>query len=442
MGFDYTNKITIIFKNYFDFKNFIENENLEEIYVFDDNEINVFPTYENNKIYFTIKFESEHDKYMLHDYFLIIIKKYSSCEIINEWSCDGGYWGFFNGSNETITDLSWQMCPNFNSIGLFEPSQKKKIIKESEEIFEEWYGCSFDDYNRNNILELYYYENDIEILDISNKNITGILDLKRFKNLKELYCQNNEITKIININPELNIIHFQRNLITEFENRLYHLTEMCFSNNPLKKLYYPLNAKPLKFPKYLEYLTFGKYYNYKLDNLPDTLIYLKLSCDYNKRILHLPESLTHLIFGCRFNKSIENLPNNLTHLTFGMDFNKSFNKLPENIKYLKFGYDFDKPVDCLEEGIKELIFDCSFNQNIDNLPDSIEYLEFGYDFNQPFEKLPNNLKKLIFGESFNKNIEYLPENIEYLKFGYDFDKNIESLIKNIDHVEFGENYNS
>ena len=40
-------------------------------------------------------------------------------------------------------------------------------------------------------------------LDISNKNIEGLLDLEEFENLKKLDCSHNKITEIINLPPSL-----------------------------------------------------------------------------------------------------------------------------------------------------------------------------------------------------------------------------------------------
>lgn len=63
----------------------------------------------------------------------------------------------------------------------------------------------------NNLLKK--YKNDIKILNISNKNIEGILDLEQFNNSKELNCSTNKITEIINIPNSLKYLNCCNNKI-------------------------------------------------------------------------------------------------------------------------------------------------------------------------------------------------------------------------------------
>ena len=62
------------------------------------------------------------------------------------------------------------------------------------------------------------YKNNIKILNISNKNIKGILDLNKFKYLKELNCSTNEITEIINIPNSLKYLNCSNNKISSLLN--------------------------------------------------------------------------------------------------------------------------------------------------------------------------------------------------------------------------------
>lgn len=55
--------------------------------------------------------------------------------------------------------------------------------------------------SNNTILDKLNY--NTTILNISNQNITGVLNLEKFSQLRELYCSNNKITKIINISTSL-----------------------------------------------------------------------------------------------------------------------------------------------------------------------------------------------------------------------------------------------
>ena len=51
------------------------------------------------------------------------------------------------------------------------------------------------------------YDFNARKIDISNKNIKGILDLSKFKKIKILDCSNNKITQIINIPSTLEYLN-------------------------------------------------------------------------------------------------------------------------------------------------------------------------------------------------------------------------------------------
>lgn len=72
----------------------------------------------------------------------------------------------------------------------------------------------------NPILNLIQYYNTnykkVIQLNISNKNISGVLDLKKYIKLKKLDCSNNQITQIINIPKTLKNLDCSNNLIEEF----------------------------------------------------------------------------------------------------------------------------------------------------------------------------------------------------------------------------------
>lgn len=58
-----------------------------------------------------------------------------------------------------------------------------------------------------------YYSNEIEELDFENKSIIGILDLKKFQNLKILNCHNNIIANLKNIPNTLIKLNYSHNKI-------------------------------------------------------------------------------------------------------------------------------------------------------------------------------------------------------------------------------------
>ena len=159
--------------------------------------------------------------------------------------------------------------------------------------------------NTDTILLLDEYDKNIEVLNISNKNIIGILDLDKFKNLKILYCQKNKITELINLPFNLEYLNFSNNEISKLDFMLNNLKDMEYNKNPLT------------------HLTFGD--------------------KFNKPITNLPNSITHLILGDNFDQDINNLQNNITHLIFGNNFNKQFNFTQfNNLQYVSFGKNFNK----------------------------------------------------------------------------------------------------
>lgn len=217
------------------------------------------------------------------------------------------------------------MSNNFQKTHL----EKMRANKEKRDLLEE---------NKKIRERRYILDKDIK-LNISNKNIEGVLDLKNFSNLEELDCSNNKITEIINIPKTLKYLNCENNKITKLNALPDNLTGINCKKNPLKELYYPFNIKPKKYPS----------------------------------------KLTHLKFGNKFNQTINNLPNSITHLTLGDNFNQSIDDLPDSIKYLNIGYK------CLKDCNKEM---CSIiyllknnsNGKISKLPNQIEKIEYGYEY--------------------------------------------------------------
>ena len=68
------------------------------------------------------------------------------------------------------------------------------------------------------------FTDDVTEIDISNKNIFGILDFKRFTKLIELNCEYNQITGLDNLPNSLIELCCYDNKITNLDN-------LCFWNN-------------------------------------------------------------------------------------------------------------------------------------------------------------------------------------------------------------------
>jgi hypothetical protein len=72
------------------------------------------------------------------------------------------------------------------------------------------------------ILLLNTFNPNIEILNISNENIIGILNLNKFKKIKILNCSNNKITCIQNIPKTIINLDCSYNNITCINDNLEH----------------------------------------------------------------------------------------------------------------------------------------------------------------------------------------------------------------------------
>jgi len=99
--------------------------------------------------------------------------------------------------------------------------------------------------------------NDIVILDISNKGITFLPDLTKFKNLKKLNCSNNKLTSLPTLPQKLKYLYCYNNKLTSLSTLPQNLKRLyCFNNK--------LTSLPT-LPQNLEELSC---YNNELTSLP------------------------------------------------------------------------------------------------------------------------------------------------------------------------------
>ncbi len=310
------------------------------------------------------------------------------------------------------------------------------------------------------------YDKKITKLNISNKNIQGILDLRRFYYLEHVDCSNNKITQLVNLNQGLSkLTHLDcsNNLISDLTDIPYTMKSMWYKSNPIVKLKFVGNFIPKKYPKKLQYLEYGKNYNKSVDNLqasqtlsaslplrglakPCTKCKQACTCCHPEET-HLvlsqamrrrcPKGITTLVFGEKFNQPVDNLPNSLKSLTLGYDFNLPVDNLPNGLTNLTFGYKFDLPVDNLPNSLIYLELGRYFKQPVNNLPNTIKVLKLGYWFKDiPINNLPNSIDELVLSDCFNLSIDNLSDNITKLTIGTYYDKPINKFPINIEELKF------
>ena len=90
--------------------------------------------------------------------------------------------------------------------------------------------------NINTVNLLNNYSFDIIKLDLSSKQINGILNLDKFCNLTELNCNGNLITNLDNLPNSLIKLDCTGNKITNLDNLPNSLTELYCNNNKITNL--------------------------------------------------------------------------------------------------------------------------------------------------------------------------------------------------------------
>ena len=171
---------------------------------------------------------------------------------------------------------------------------------------------------------------DIDKLYISNRNITSLPDLTRFKKLEVLYCCENSLTSLPTLPKSLKKLHCCVNELTSLLPLPQSLEELLCCDNELTSL-----------PTLSQSLAILDCYNNKLTSLPTLPQSLKkLVCAKNKltSLPNLPQKLEELychsnpIFEIIHNdmllikkQNIQTL-NNFRHLYYCLQFKKQLKK--------------------------------------------------------------------------------------------------------------------
>lgn len=308
----------------------------------------------------------------------------------------------------------------------------------------------------------------LDILDLTNQQISGPLCLNKFKYLRKLYCANNSINQLMNLPDTIEFINCSNNCISDFElNNLNSLKKINFEFNPIdslimyysqslkvpkklpdsiKILHFPRNFnKPVELPEFTTDLKFGNEFNQPIQ-LTKYIKYLYLGNSFNQNLI-LGNSVEYLYLGNSFNQNlilgnsvielcIDNdnfssdliLSNNLTKLSVRSTKTKKI-KLPDSIIDLKLGlnikYFNSMKIPISLENL--ILFDNCANQNNSKpvvIKNFIKKLELTNSFDRNI-LLPESLKYLTFGSTgfFNKKL-ILPEQLEFLELGAYFNQHI------------------
>ena len=78
--------------------------------------------------------------------------------------------------------------------------------------------------------------NDIETIDVSNKNIDYLPDLSRFKHLKQLNCSYNQLTSLPDLNENSQYLNCHHNKLTSLPDLNKNLKILYCYNNQLTSL--------------------------------------------------------------------------------------------------------------------------------------------------------------------------------------------------------------
>ena len=151
-------------------------------------------------------------------------------------------------------------------------------------------------------------ENTVTI-NVSNKNLTYIPPLNRFTNLKKLYCSNNQLTQLPQLNSSLEILNCSNNQLIQLPELNSYLEILNCSNNQLTQL-----------PELNSSLQDLRCYNNQLTQLPELNSSLQYLFCYNNQLTQLPE----------LNSSLQNLHCYDNELPFKLIYNARLTDIKRN----------------------------------------------------------------------------------------------------------------
>ena len=203
--------------------------------------------------------------------------------------------------------------------------------------------------------DVYNYLNElpdnVEIINLSNKNLTFLPNLSRFNNLRQLYIDYNRLKKIHSLPSTLELLSCHNNKLSRLPSLPLNLKILTCTNNVLKSLpKLPINLKILhcnnneltslpQLPPHLKKIYCWRNQLTTIPSLPESLI--SLYCNHNR--LYCFYSITESVeIACHQNpiyndilcepKKYHNLQwytkikilNNFRHLYYSLKFKKQF----------------------------------------------------------------------------------------------------------------------
>jgi hypothetical protein len=167
---------------------------------------------------------------------------------------------------------------------------------------------------------------------------------------------------------------------------------------------------------------FKKYYRYwKKKSYLNTYRYSILVKHVDIKISEF-RNLNKLIFDDFFNQELVfDFPSQLKHIVFGKRFNQKIDELPDSIEKIEFDHRslFNQKISKYPSHLKEIILSRMFNQPLENLPDSLEIINMKHCdyFFQNIDALPKNIKILILRGNINVECE-IGKNVMIYKYMY------------------------
>ncbi|SFC66555.1 conserved repeat domain-containing protein/Por secretion system C-terminal sorting domain-containing protein [Flexibacter flexilis DSM 6793] len=243
-------------------------------------------------------------------------------------------------------------------------------------------------------------------INVSYSNIANLEGIKYFKNVKNLYCSNNQLTSLPNLPSGLQTLDCGSNQLTSLPALPSGLQTLDCGSNQLTSL--------PALPSGLQNL--NCYYN-QLTNLPTLPVSLQyLSCQDNQltSLPTLPSGLHSL--NCYYNQltSLPTLPSALSYLACSNNQLTSLPTLPSGLNYLSCQNNQLTSLPTLPSGLNYL--SCQNNQliSLPALPNSLRYL---YCQNNQLTSLPtllSNLVELYCNDNQLSSLPILPNGLSFL----------------------------